>query len=209
MKRKGLLMVMSGPSGAGKGTLCKAFLERNDSVRLSVSSTTRQPREQEVDGVSYHFISKERFEEMIRQEELLEYVHVFDNYYGTGKKWVEDCLSRGEDVLLEIEIVGAKKIKEKYPQALLIFILPPSLQELKERIENRGTETQEQIEGRLQRAMEEIGEIGSYDYFVINDRIEEALDEMEAIITAEKNRVDRYQEEIVSRFRNEREEKLS
>lgn len=200
MDKKGLLIVVSGPSGAGKGTICKAFMKSNENVRLSVSSTTRLPRENEVDGVSYHFTTKERFEQMIDQDELLEYVHVFDNYYGTGKKWVIDRLCNGEDVLLEIEIVGAMKVKEKYPDALLIFILPPSLKELKHRIETRGTETREQIKGRLDRAMEEIHHMKAYDYFVINQDIEEAVRAMESIVLAEKYKVSRYQEEIISRY---------
>lgn len=200
LDKRGLLIVVSGPSGAGKGTICKEFMKHNENVRLSVSSTTRLPRENEVDGVSYHFTTKEEFERMIDNDELLEYVHVFDNYYGTGKKWVTDRLQDGEDVLLEIEIIGAMKVKEKYPDALLIFILPPSLKELKNRIETRGTETKDQIKGRLDRAMEEIHHIKAYDYFVINQDIDEAVQVMESIVLAEKYKVSRYQEEIISRY---------
>lgn len=203
MNKKGLLIVVSGPSGAGKGTLCKEFMNRNKNIRLSVSSTTRSPRNQEVDGISYHFTTRENFESMIERDELLEFVHVFGNYYGTGKKWVMDCLKRGEDVLLEIEIVGAMKIKEKFPNALLIFVLPPSLEELKHRIQTRGTESEEQIEGRMARAMEEIHCMKSYDYFVWNEKLEEAVADLESIVHAEKNRVSRSQDQIIKRYEKE------
>lgn len=203
MKKKGLLIVVSGPSGAGKGTICKEFMEKNKNVLLSVSSTTRLPRENEVDGESYHFITKEQFEEMIEKDELLEFVHVFGNYYGTGKKWVTERLQSGEDVLLEIEIVGAMKVKEKYPNALLVFILPPSLSELKYRIQSRGTETEEQIRGRLERAMEEIHHIKAYDYFIINENVSEAVKELESIVLAEKDKVDRYRDELITQYENE------
>lgn len=203
MKKKGLLIVVSGPSGAGKGTICKKFMEKNKNVLLSVSSTTRLPRENEVDGESYHFITKEQFEKMIEKDELLEFVHVFGNYYGTGKKWVTERLQSGEDVLLEIEIVGAMKVKEKYPNALLVFILPPSLSELKYRIQSRGTETEEQIRGRLERAMEEIHHIKAYDYFIINENVSEAVKELESIVLAEKDKVDRYRDELITQYENE------
>lgn len=203
MKKKGLLIVVSGPSGAGKGTICKEFMEKNKNVLLSVSSTTRLPRENEVDGESYHFITKEQFEKMIEKDELLEFVHVFGNYYGTGKKWVTERLQSGEDVLLEIEIVGAMKVKEKYPNALLVFILPPSLSELKYRIQSRGTETEEQIRGRLERAMEEIHHIKAYDYFIINENVSEAVKELESIVLAEKDKVDRYRDELITQYENE------
>ena len=146
MKKKGLLVVVSGPSGAGKGTICKNFMELNKEMLLSISSTTRNPRENEIDGVNYNFITKQDFEDLIGTDSLLEYVHVFGNYYGTPKKWVLECIEKGKDVLLEIEIVGAMKVKEKYPDAILVFVLPPSLKELKNRIITRGTETIEQIE---------------------------------------------------------------
>lgn len=203
MKKKGLLIVVSGPSGAGKGTICKEFMEKNKNVLLSVSSTTRLPRENEVDGESYHFITKEQFEKMIEKDELLEFVHVFGNYYGTGKKWVTERLQSGEDVLLEIEIVGAMKVKEKYPNALLVFILPPSLSELKYRIQSRGTETEEQIRGRLERAMEEIHHIKAYDYFIVNENVSEAVKELESIVLAEKDKVDRYLDELITQYENE------
>ncbi|WP_313567850.1 guanylate kinase [Acetoanaerobium noterae] len=203
MKKKGLLVVVSGPSGAGKGTICKNFMELNKEMLLSISSTTRNPRENEIDGVNYNFITKQDFEDLIGTDSLLEYVHVFGNYYGTPKKWVLECIEKGKDVLLEIEIVGAMKVKEKYPDAILVFVLPPSLKELKNRIITRGTETIEQIENRLARAMQEIKTIEKYDYFIFNDNLTRAVDDLEAIISAEKNKVNRYSQEIVKIYEEE------
>ncbi len=203
MKKKGLLVVVSGPSGAGKGTICKNFMELNKQMLLSISSTTRNPRENEIDGVNYNFITKQDFEDLIGTDSLLEYVHVFGNYYGTPKKWVLECIEKGKDVLLEIEIVGAMKVKEKYPDAILVFVLPPSLKELKNRIVTRGTETIEQIENRMARAMQEIKTIEKYDYFIFNDNLTRAVDDLEAIISAEKNKVKRYSQEIVKIYEEE------
>ncbi|WP_417201945.1 guanylate kinase [Acetoanaerobium sticklandii] len=203
MKKKGLLVVVSGPSGAGKGTICKNFMELNKQMLLSISSTTRNPRENEIDGVNYNFITKQDFEDLIGTDSLLEYVHVFGNYYGTPKKWVLECIEKGKDVLLEIEIVGAMKVKEKYPDAILVFVLPPSLKELKNRIITRGTETIEQIENRMARAMQEIKTIEKYDYFIFNDNLTRAVDDLEAIISAEKNKVNRYSQEIVKIYEEE------
>lgn len=203
MKKKGLLVVVSGPSGAGKGTICKNFMELNKEMLLSISSTTRNPRENEIDGVNYNFITKQNFEDLIGTDSLLEYVHVFENYYGTPKKWVLECIEKGKDVLLEIEIVGAMKVKEKYPDAILVFVLPPSLKELKNRIVTRGTETIEQIENRMARAMQEIKTIEKYDYFIFNDNLTRAVDDLEAIISAEKNKVKRYSQEIVKIYEEE------
>ena len=203
MKKKGLLVVVSGPSGAGKGTICKNFMELNKEMLLSISSTTRNPRENEIDGVNYNFITKQDFEDLIGTDSLLEYVHVYGNYYGTPKKWVLECIEKGKDVLLEIEIVGAMKVKEKYPDAILVFVLPPSLKELKNRIITRGTETIEQIENRMARAMQEIKTIEKYDYFIFNDNLTRAVDDLEAIISAEKNKVNRYSQEIVKIYEEE------
>ena len=203
MKKKGLLVVVSGPSGAGKGTICKNFMELNKEMLLSISSTTRNPRENEIDGVNYNFITKQDFEDLIGTDSLLEYVHVFGNYYGTPKKWVLECIEKGKDVLLEIEIVGAMKVKEKYPDAILVFVLPPSLKELKNRIVTRGTETIEQIENRMARAMQEIKTIEKDDYFIFNDNLTRAVDDLEAIISAEKNKVNRYSQEIVKIYEEE------
>ena len=187
MKKKGLLIVLSGPSGSGKGTICKRFLEKNEKVGLSISATTRAPRDGEVDGTHYFFIEK---------QELLEYVHVFDNYYGTPKKYVEDKIESGDDVILEIEIEGAMNIKVSYPDAVLIFVLPPTIEELRRRICSRGTETMEQIDKRLDRSIREISEIEQYSYFIVNDDLEYSVKESEAIVLAEKNRVSRYTKQI-------------
>ncbi len=203
MKRKGLLVVVSGPSGAGKGSICKKFMENNHDMLISISSTTRNPRENEVDGINYCFITKQQFENLICTDALLEYVHVFENYYGTPKKWVLECIEKGKDVLLEIEIVGAMKVKEKYPEAILVFVLPPSLKELKSRIIARGTETIEQIENRMARAMQEIKTIEKYDYFIINDDLTRAVEDLQSIISAEKNKVKPYSQKIVSIYEEE------
>lgn len=196
MKKDGLLIVLSGPSGSGKGTICKKFLEENGKVKLSVSATTRSPRKGEVCGKHYFFKSEEEFVEMIANGELLEYVHVFGNYYGTPKHYVLDRIRDGEDVLLEIEIEGAAKIKEAYPEAVLVFVLPPSIEELKSRIRGRGTEDELQIEERLNRSLKEIREIEHYSYFIVNDEIDLAVKELESILSAERSSVKRYLEQI-------------
>lgn len=197
MDRKGLLMVLSGPSGAGKGTICERFMKKNDHVLLSVSSTTRKPREGEIPGISYNYITKEEFEKGLSEDGFLEHVFVFENYYGTPRDLVMDSIQKGIDVLLEIEIVGAMQIKKKFPEAVLIFVLPPSIKELEQRIHKRGTETVEQIKLRLSRAISEIKEISEYSYFIINQDIEESVEYMESIIKAEKSSVKRYNEELL------------
>ena len=203
MKKKGLLVVVSGPSGAGKGTICKNFMNNNQDMLISISSTTRNPRENEIDGINYCFVTKQEFENLMHADALLEYVHVFGNYYGTPKKWVLDCVEKGKNVLLEIEILGAMKVKEKYPEAILVFVLPPSLKELKNRITARGTETVEQIENRMSRAMQEIKTIDKYDYFIVNDNLERAVEDLESIISAENNKVKRYSQETVNIYEEE------
>lgn len=203
MNRHGLLVVVSGPSGAGKGTICAKFLEDNPEVMLSISATTRKPREGEIDGKSYHFKTKEEFEKLIKEDGLLEYVHVFDNYYGTPKEFVLENINKGKDVLLEIEIEGAKKVKEKYPDAILVFILPPTLKELHTRIVKRGTESENQINLRLARALEEIRTMEEYSYFIINDKCDVAVKELEGIMIAEKNSVKRYFREIIKKYEEE------
>lgn len=204
MERKGLLLVLSGPSGAGKGTICKKFMDKNEQVKLSVSTTTRKIREGEVEGQSYNFISKAEFEEGLKKQGFIEHVHVFDNYYGTPRSFVEQNISQGTDVLLEIEIVGAMQIKEKYPEAVLIFVLPPTIKELENRIVKRGTENTSQIKDRLGRALSEIREINEYSYFIINNDIEEAVLYMESIIRAEKSSVKRYSKEIINFYEEEK-----
>ena len=204
MDRKGLLLVLSGPSGAGKGTICDSFMENNEEVLLSVSSTTRQPREGEIPGESYHYISKEEFEKELAEDGFLEHVHVFENYYGTPRQAVMENIEKGIDVLLEIEIIGAMQIKKKFPEAVLIFVLPPSIKELESRIHKRGTETKDQIKIRLERALKEIKEINEYSYFIINKDIDESVDYMRSIIKAEKSSVKRYSEELLSFYKEEK-----
>ncbi len=203
LNRKGLLLVVSGPSGAGKGTICKALLNKNDQIKLSVSATTRKPRNGEVHGVNYFFIEKEEFTNMISNGEFLEYAQIYDNFYGTPKAAIIECLENGQDVILEIEMQGARQIKEVYPEGVFIFVLPPSLEELKSRIVGRGTETQEEIEKRFSCAFEEINQIVNYDYFIVNEDIEKSVNDVEAIISAEKNKVTRYKNHIIDKFKEE------
>ena len=203
LNRKGLLLVVSGPSGAGKGTICKALLEKNNEIKLSVSATTRKPRTGEVHGVNYFFIEKEEFTTMIENGEFLEYAKIYDNFYGTPKASVIECLEKGQDVILEIEMQGAKQIKEVYPEGVFIFVLPPSLEELKSRIVGRGTETQEEIEKRFSCAFEEINQIENYDYFIVNEDVDKSVNDVEAIICSEKNKVTRYKNNIIEKFKEE------
>ena len=203
LNRKGLLLVVSGPSGAGKGTICKALLNKNDQIKLSVSATTRKPRNGEVHGVNYFFIEKEEFTKMIENGEFLEYAQIYDNFYGTPKAAIIECLEKGQDVILEIEMQGARQIKEVYPEGVFIFVLPPSLEELKSRIVGRGTETQEEIEKRFSCAFEEINQIVNYDYFIVNEDIEKSVSDVEAIICSEKNKVTRYKNNIIDKFKEE------
>ncbi len=190
--REGLLLVVSGPAGVGKGTLDKALLERHQDMKLSVSATTRAPRPGEIDGVHYFFKTEEEFKTMIERNEFLEYMHVFQtNYYGTPRSFVEEQLSRGIDVILEIDVQGAMKVKKAFPNAVMIFIAPPSMAELKSRLIGRNTETLEQIEKRFATAEKEIAMLPEYEYVVTNDVVEMAVNRMEAIITAEKCKVSR------------------
>lgn len=193
MNQRGLLMVISGPSGTGKGTLVKHLLNRNNKIQLSVSATTRNPRPGEVDGVNYFFLDNPDFEEKLSQGEFLEYAEVYGNYYGTPKEFVEEKLSSGQNVLLEIDIVGALQIREKFEEAVFLFILPPSLEELERRIKKRGTETPEQMAKRMDSALKEIEELERYDYVVLNDEIEKATKLIESIVEAEIASVERSQ----------------
>ncbi|WPC40744.1 guanylate kinase [Clostridium sp. JS66] len=196
MKEKGLLVVISGPSGAGKGTICKALLEKND-FWLSVSATTRNPRVGEVDGANYYFLSKEEFQNRIKSEGFLEYAEVYGNYYGTPKDSVLSAVDSGKDVVLEIDIQGALKVKETYPEGVFIFILPPSMKELRQRIINRGSETEESLMTRFKAAYKEINYVSKYNYAVVNDTVEEAVKKIEGIVIAERCRVDRVKENIL------------
>ncbi len=191
MKRRGILVVVSGFSGAGKGTLMKNLLKTYDNYALSISMTTRQPREGEKEGREYFFVSEEMFKEKAGQEGLIEYACYCGNYYGTPREYVETQLEMGKDVLLEIEIQGALKVKKKFPAALLLFVMPPSAEQLKKRLAGRGTETPEVIEKRLCRAVEEAEGIENYDYIVINDDLEMCTKELHSIIKAAHNAVAR------------------
>lgn len=194
---KGILIVISGPSGAGKGTICKALLEKRNDLHISVSATTRQPRKGEVDGVNYHFITKEQFKEGINKGAFLEYAEVYGNYYGTPKAGVQELLDAGKNVILEIDIQGALKVKETAEDGVFIFILPPSMEELKSRIINRGSETEESLMTRFKSAYQEINYVSKYNYAVINDTVDEAVAKIEGILLAEKCRVDRIKEHIL------------
>ena len=186
-KKRGILLVISGFSGAGKGTIVKELLKHYDNYALSVSMTTRKPREGERDGVEYFFVDREKFEKTIAENGLIEYATYCDNYYGTPKAFVESRLEAGMDVILEIEIQGALQIKEKFPESLLLFITPPSAEELRNRLEKRGTETKEVIAKRLSRACEESEGMDAYDYIVINDDLEACVRELHAMIEAARN----------------------
>lgn len=192
LEKKGILIVVSGFSGAGKGTLMKKLLKKYpDDYALSISATSRKPREGEQEGVEYFFKTREEFEKMIEGEELVEYAQYVGNYYGTPKAYVEEQLEAGKDVILEIEIQGALKIKEKFPQTVLMFVTPPSAEELKNRLVERGTEDMETIERRLSRAVEEAEGIEAYDYLVVNDILEICVEEMHQIISNEHTRISR------------------
>lgn len=188
---KGILVVVSGFSGAGKGTVMKELLRRYNNYALSVSVTTRKPRPGEEDGREYFFRTKEEFEKLIREDALIEYARYVENYYGTPRSYVEEKLSEGKDVILEIEIQGAMKVKEKIPEALLVFITPPSVEELKNRLEGRGTETAAVIASRMNRAGEEAEGMDAYDYLVVNDDLDECVERMHQIIMSEHFRMER------------------
>lgn len=194
-KIRGNLIVISGPSGCGKGTLCGELLKHNPNLFLSISMTTRAPREGEVDGVNYYFVTKEEFEKRINENKFLEYAIVHNNnYYGTPKDKVEECLDKGIDVILEIDIEGALKVNNLMPEGIFIFIMPPSMRELKRRLISRNTETKEQILERFKKAYQEINEVNKYNYIIINDDINKATEKIEAIIKAEKCRVNRIED---------------
>lgn len=184
----GLLVVISGPSGAGKGTICSRLKEEFKDLKVSVSATTRKPREGEQEGTSYFFINEEDFIKRINNDEFLEYAKVYGNYYGTPKSEVFRQLEEGNDIILEIDIQGALQVKKNYPKGVFIFILPPSLSELNKRIENRGTDSKEVIMKRMQCAYDELNYAFEYDYVVVNDEVETAVEKIKHIIFAEKNR---------------------
>lgn len=199
---RGVLAVISGFSGAGKGTLIQMLLSRYEHYALSVSATTRKPREGEREGVHYFFKTKEQFEEMISRDELLEYANYVGNYYGTPKEYVLQNLDEGRDVLLEIEIQGALQIKKKYPEAVLIFIMPPSAGELLNRLSGRGTEDEETIRKRLGRAVRESEGIESYDFVLVNDDLSDCAERLNSLIRSMHFRTENYRE-FISDIRRE------
>ncbi|ONI43053.1 guanylate kinase [Candidatus Epulonipiscium fishelsonii] len=192
---EGLKLVLSGPSGSGKGTIVQELL-KSDNFKLSISATTRNKREGEIHGVHYFYKSKTEFEEMIKNDELIEYAHFCDNYYGTPKVFINEVVKEGFDIILEIEVQGALQVKRRYPDAIFIFIMAPTFKELKERLISRNTEVPEVVEKRLKRAREELLLFKEYDYIVINDNLEEAIEQIKYITKSEKLKSKHYKEHI-------------
>ena len=194
-KNTGQLIIISAPSGAGKGSVISGLLERDKkNLWLSVSTTSRQPRSNDIPGVTYNFVSKEEFEKLIEEDYFLEYTNYVGNYYGTPKQAIKEKLDQGIDVILEIEIEGAMNIKKLVPEALFIFIMPPSLKTLVTRLKNRKTDSKDKIIERFHTAYKEINEVTKYNYVVVNDELDDAIDKVESILKAEKCRVDRIEE---------------
>ena len=202
MNHQGILVVVSGFSGAGKGTLMKELLKRYDNYALSISATTRAPREGETDGNEYFFVTKEQFEKMRDERKLIEYAQYVNNYYGTPKEYVEQKMAEGKDVILEIEIQGALKVKKRFPDALLLFVTPPSAEELRRRLVGRGTETLEVINARLARAAEEASGMEAYDYLLINDDLDRCVEEMHQLIQLQHRKTS-YHLDFLSKMRED------
>ena len=202
MNHQGILVVVSGFSGAGKGTLMKELLKRYDNSALSISATTRAPREGETDGKEYFFVTKEQFEKMRDERKLIEYAQYVNNYYGTPKEYVEQKMAEGKDVILEIEIQGALKVKKRFPDALLLFVTPPSAEELRRRLVGRGTETLEVINARLARAAEEASGMEAYDYLLINDDLDRCVEEMHQLIQLQHRKTS-YHLDFLSKMRED------
>ena len=199
---RGLLFVISGPSGAGKGTICQKLKEQNI-IELSVSMTTRKPRPGEIDGENYFFVTDEEFQDYIRQDGFLEYAQVYGHYYGTPKEIVLKKLEQNKDIVLEIDIQGALKVKETYPKGVFIFIMPPSMAELRKRITGRGSETEADINLRLGETLKEVAYIDRYDYCVVNDKINEAVQRVADIIKAEHSKVTQDIYELIEKYKEE------
>lgn len=207
-RKQGNLIIISGTTCAGKGTVIKKVIQNHNDIVLSISYTSRNKREHEIDGVDYYFVTPEEFEEKIKNDEFLEYAKVhYGQYYGTPKKEIKELLNKGKDVILEIDVQGAKQIKEKFPDTVLIFIMAPSMEEVKRRILMRGDENNEQILSRFKVAYNEINQYNNYNYVVVNDDLNEAVRKVESILTSEKLRVDRIEglsieneEEIIHEF---------
>ena len=202
MNHQGILVVVSGFSGAGKGTLMKELLKRYDNYALSISATTTAPREGETDGKEYFFVTKEQFEKMRDERKLIEYAQYVNNYYGTPKEYVEQKMAEGKDVILEIEIQGALKVKKRFPDALLLFVTPPSAEELRRRLVGRGTETLEVINARLARAAEEASGMEAYDYLLINDDLDRCVEEMHQLIQLQHRKTS-YHLDFLSKMRDD------
>lgn len=208
-KNKGIIVVISGHSGAGKGSICKKLVEEMKDVKVSISMTSRMPRKNEKDGVDYYFVTKNEFEEKVKNDEFLEYAIVHGgNYYGTPKSSIEELINKGINVILEIDIQGALKIKELIKDAIFIFIMPPSMKELKNRLIKRNTETKESILERFKTAYKELNEYKKYNYVVVNDELELAVNKVKSIIVSEKCRVDRIEEIFLSSSEEEVHEEL-
>ena len=191
MRQKGSLTVISGFSGAGKGTIMRELLKKHPEYALSVSVTTRSPRPGEKDGVDYHFLTQQQFDQMVKEDGLLEHAGYVDHCYGTPRKYVEEAIAAGKDVILEIEVQGARQIKEKCPDAIFLFVTPPSAEELWHRLMGRGTETEEVIRERMQRASEEAGEMAWYDYLIVNDELEACVEQVHSILQDEHAKISR------------------
>lgn len=200
---KGKLFVFSGPSGTGKGTIVKELLKSPDTW-FSVSCTTRAPREGEIDGVHYFFVTQEKYDQMIEEGGFLEHASIYNNSYGTPKAPALEAMEQGKDVILDIEMQGAFQIKEAYPDAILVFVLPPSLKELSNRIHHRGTETEEQIQVRMATTLQEIEQLPKYHYFLINDDLDRAVEDAKSIIKAEHCKVDGAASSVINRFKEEK-----
>jgi len=202
---KGLLIVMSGFSGAGKGTLLKRLMQLHDNYVFSVSMTTRNPREGEVDGKDYFFVTRDAFEKTISEQGLVEYAEYCGNYYGTPKAYVDEQLKNGKNVILDIEVQGAMQIKEKFPEALMVFVTPPSIEVLLKRLRSRGTEAEEVIQRRIHQGKEEIKKIDKYEYVIINDDLDTAVKQLDMVVESAKNSVSRkkaFMAEIENELKN-------